>query len=493
MTLTEQYLQEVDRVIEGGPFKDNWGSLSDFMTPEWFKEAKFGIFIHWGVYAVPAFGDEWYPRRMYLTETPEYEHHIKTYGPHKEFGYKDFIPMFRGEKFDAYEWSDLFRRSGARYVAPVAEHHDGFQMYDSDLSTWNAVQMGPHVDYLKEMKKAVEGEGMTFCASSHRAEHYWFFSGGRTFDSGIRDLGYDELYGHNHWLFTQDDQDAFTHIIDAEGPTVDFLEDWLVRTCEIVDKYQPKIIYFDWWIMNLSFKPYLKKFAAYYYNRAAQWGVQVTICYKHDAFALGTAIYDIERGQAADIRTLPWQTDTAIGLKSWGYTEDNVYKKPRDIICNLVDVVSKNGNLMLNVGPKADGTIGDEDKEVLEAIGDWMADNGEGIYGTSPWHIFGEGPTRAKEGYFNDGDLVPYSREDIRFTYKKGVLYAFVMAWPEDGTIVITSLSSDSKFFKSKIVSVRCLGQSQYCPFVRTDKGLEVQGFPTSVKEGVACFEIRMD
>lgn len=253
------------------------------------------------------------------------------------------------------------------------------KVYDSDLSTWNAVQMGPHLDYLGEMKKSVENKDMVFCTSSHRAEHYWFFSGGRTFDSGIRDIGNEEPYGHNKWLFDQKDQDAFTHIIDSEGPSEDFLDDWLVRTCEIVDKYQPKIMYFDWWIMNLAFKPYLKKFAAYYYNRGREWDNEVAICYKHDAFALGTGIYDIERGQTAEISHLPWQTDTAIGLKSWGYTQDNQYKSPEIILNNLVDVVSKNGNLMLNVGPKADGSIGAEDTAVLKAIGEWLivSDNGQ--------------------------------------------------------------------------------------------------------------------
>jgi alpha-L-fucosidase len=219
--------------LPDGPYEPTWESLTKYQVPEWYLNAKFGIFIHWGVYAVPGFGNEWYPRQMYREETEEYKHHVATYGPQKEFGYKDFIPQFTADKFDPAHWADLFRRAGARYVMPVAEHHDGFQMYDSALSNWNAVKMGPKRDLIGDLATAVRSKGMIFCASSHRAEHWWFFDGGRKFDSDVTDDP-KSLYAPARPEATQPDEA--------------FLDDWLARTCELVDKYRPQVVWFDWWI-----------------------------------------------------------------------------------------------------------------------------------------------------------------------------------------------------------------------------------------------------
>ncbi len=258
MSKLETYLKKIDQVIEEGAFKDNWASLSEVAEPTWYKQAKFGIFIHWGVYSVPAFGNEWYPRHMYDVGSKAYEHHIKTYGQHKDFGYSDFVPMFKAEKFDPKAWVALFKASGAKYVMPVAEHHDGFQMYDSDLSEWCAAKKGPKRDVLGELKKEIEANDMVFTASSHRAENYWFMSGCRDFDSGLQDMAYQEPYGYAHKLFDAKGV-GNTHDIYSEGPSEAHLQDWLVRTCELVDKYQPKVVWLDWWIHNVAFKPYLKK------------------------------------------------------------------------------------------------------------------------------------------------------------------------------------------------------------------------------------------
>jgi alpha-L-fucosidase len=383
-----RHLRSIQDVIAVGPFAPSWGSLETSSIPTWYQDAKFGIFIHWGVYAVPAFGNEWYPRNMYQPESPEFKHHVERYGPQDKFGYKDFIPLFKAREFDATAWARLFKKSGARFVVPVAEHHDGFQMYNSALSKWNAAKMGPKKDIVGLLAKAIRKEGLVLGLSSHRIEHFWFFNGGRRCASDVLDPKFADLYGPAS--------------LDHTPPTTPFMEDWLARCCELVDKYQPQLFWFDWWIEQPVMKPFLRQFAAYYYNRAAQWGQGVAINYKNDAYTPRSAVLDLERGQLADIRPLFWQNDTSVAKNSWGYTEGNDYKTAASLIGDLVDVVSKNGALLLNIGPRADGTIPREDQDLLLEIGKWLSVNGDAIYGTRPWKVFGEGPTQVTEGAFTD-------------------------------------------------------------------------------------------
>lgn len=312
--------------------------------------------------------------------------------------------MFRGENFDADKWVSIFKDSGARFVMPVCEHHDGFAMYKTQFNRWNSTEMGPCRDVAGEIKAACEKQGMTFCASSHRAEHYFFMNMGRTFDSDVNDERYADFYGPAVYTREFDGEQMSKTTADtySTGPDKEWLDDWLVRTCELIDNYRPKILYFDWWIHNHAFKPYLKKLAAYYYNRADEWGEEVTINYKHEAFPPTVATFDVERGALTDISPIPWQTDTAIGKYSWGYRKDNEYKSARKIICDLIDIVSKNGMLLLNVGPRSDGTFTDEEVAVLKEIGEWMKLNGDGIYATTFWKTFGEGRVNNKGGFFKD-------------------------------------------------------------------------------------------
>lgn len=486
----QEYLRKIEEVIANGPYKDTWESLSKYRVPDWYQKTKFGIFIHWGVFSVPAFGNEWYPRNMYIKGSPEFEHHVKTYGPQKEFGYKNFIPMFAAPKFEPQKWADLFEEAGAEYVVPVAEHHDGFQMYKSELSHWNAWEMGPKRDVLGEVLKACESKGMTRGASSHRIEHWFFLGHGKEFDSDIKEpLERGDLY----WPSMPE---AEHHDIESTPtPTDEFLSDWLVRTCEIIDQYRPKILYFDWWIQHRSAKPYVKKLAAYYYNRAAEWGMEVVINYKHDAFLFGTAVPDVERGQFADVKPYVWQTDTAIALNSWGYTENNDYRGARELICDLVDIVSKNGRLLLNVGPKADGTISEEETGILREIGKWLKVNGKAIYGTSVWRTYGEGPTKIVEGQFSDGIKKNFTSQDFRFTTGEGLLYVTALGSSEDGCYDIVSLgiqdASRQANFAGIIQDVQVLGCEEKPVWKRDEKGLHIQtGFRS---EYPIVFQITID
>jgi len=449
-------LQSVDAVNAAGPFRADWESLKTYQVPQWYQDAKFGIFIHWGVYSVPAFGSEWYPRLMYIPGSPEYKHHLETYSTQDKFGYKDFIPKFKAENYDPAAWAKLFKESGAKYVVPVFEHHDGFQMYDSALSDWTAVKMGPHRDLWGDLAKAVRAEGLHLGASSHRVEHDFFMGVGRQIRSDVNDPQNASLYGPAHnWLQNPGGTplgNDFTYVSPA------WTHDWLARSAEIVEKYHPDLLYFDWWIGQPSVRTDLARFAAFYYNTSSKNGGTVgVINYKDWAMQPQSAVLDIERGQLGEIRQEKWQTDTSISNRSWGYIENDNFKSPQSIVQLLADVVSKNGNLLLNVGPKSDGTIPEQAQSILREIGAWLKTNGDGIYGTKPWRIYGEGPTKPAAGSFHEGD-VPYTAQDFRFTTKGGVLYAIEMV-PPKGEVVIQALSADTAG-QEKVESVSQLGSS---------------------------------
>ena len=447
--------------IPQGPFEPTWESLQNYTVPDWYVDGKFGIFIHWGVYSVPGFGNEWYPRSMYLPGTSEFEHHVATYGPQTEFGYKDFIPLFTAENYDADQWAHLFRQAGAQFVVPVAEHHDGFPLYDSDLTDWCAAKMGPRRDLIGELATAVRKQWLVFGVSSHRAEHWWFMDGGRQFDSDVQDPRFADFYGPAQ--------------PQTVPPNQEFLDDWLARTCELVDKYQPQLVWFDWWIEQPIFEPYRRKFAAYYYNRGAEWGRGVAINYKHQAFLPGTAVYDVERGQLDDISPLFWQADTAVAKNSWGYVHNPDYKTAETLIGDLVDIVSKNGALLMNIGPRPDGAIPAEDQQILRDTGKWLGLNGEAIYGSRPWKVFGEGPTKVVAGGFTDTQRSAFCPQDIRFTTQGKVLYATVLAWPANSEITIQSLSTNLRLYPGEVEQVQMLGFEEPLKWSRGKNGLKVK------------------
>ena len=464
-------LKEVDDFDHQGPFRPDWESLQKYEVPEWYKDAKFGIFIHWGVYSVPAFSNEWYPRNMYEPGFEAYKHHTATYGPQDKFGYKDFVPMFKAEHFDPAAWAELFKKAGAKYVVPVAEHHDGFAMYDSGLSDWTAAKMGPHRDVIGELGKAVRAEGLHFGVSSHRVEHDFFMGVGRKIQSDVNDPQYAAFYGPAQigvikWGTPVGND--FTYASPA------WTNDWLARSAELVQKYHPDIVYFDWWIGQTSIRPNLTRFAAFYYNSSLKHGDHVgVINYKDYAMQEHAAVLDLERGQLGDIRPLYWQTDTSVSNKSWGYIKDDTFKSPEFVVHQLIDIVSKNGNLLLNFGPRSDGTIPEEVQQVLLSVGAWLSVNGEAIYGTRPWRIYGEGPTKVAAGSFHDTDTANYTAEDFRFTAKGDVLFAIGLAWPASGEAVIRSLATTAG--SEAVQAVSLLGSDRKLQFEQRADGLHVQ------------------
>jgi alpha-L-fucosidase len=468
-------------------FHATWDSLAQYRAPDWFHDAKFGIFLHWGVYSVPAFGNEWYSRNMYVPGNSAYQHHIATYGPQTTFGYKDFIPMFRAEHFDPAGWVDLFVRAGARYVVPVAEHCDGFAMYASDMTPWNAAAMGPHRDVVGELATATHARGLRFGVSSHTAEHWWWYGNGRTFASDVRDETplTAKLYGPAAPMnlpgpdgATDDSKEPDpSHLELWLPPDQPWLDNWLARSSELVDKYHPDFFYFDWWIGQPAYKPALREFAAYYYDSSAKRHQEPVLTYKQESMPANAATLDIERGKLDTLRLLPWQTDTSISVHSWGYVEHDEYRTAKSLIHQLVDTVAKNGNLLLNVGPKSDGTIPDEARAVLLQMGAWLKINGEAIYGSRPFTVFGEGPTKApKNSTEKNSDIQTYTAQDIRFTTSQDgtILYATALGWPFTNSLIVHTLFRSNPYLPAPVCSVELIGSPGAVRFEQRPDGLHL-------------------
>ena len=320
-------------------YEANWESLSQYECPEWFRDAKLGIYTHWGPYSVPSWENEWYPRLMYINEPTDkesfYTYHKKTWGDVSEFGYKDFIPLFTAEKFNADEWAELFKKSGAKFAGPVAQHHDGFVMWNSDLTTWDAMDMGPHRDILKELSEAVRARDMKFVTSFHHAYNWKYYE--PSYELEKTDTK-DPLYTGVNKIYPP------VHEPGAPA-SQEFLEMWLAKIKEVIDKYQPDYLWFDFCWGEPEFEPYKKDFLEYYYNKAQEWGKDVVVTYKNNNLPPGVAILDLERGKLDTLSKEPWITDTSVDLKSWCYISDPDYKTVNSLIDDFIDIVSKNGNL----------------------------------------------------------------------------------------------------------------------------------------------------
>ncbi|MFX0099118.1 MAG: alpha-L-fucosidase, partial [Candidatus Hodarchaeota archaeon] len=326
-------------------YEETWNSLKRHRAPEWLDDAKYGIYFHWGVYSVPAFGNEWYPNRMYSIGDI-YEHHAKTYGEPDEFGYKDFIPDFTAEHFDADEWAKLFKDAGASFAGPVAEHHDGFSMWASKVNPWNAAAMGPKRDIVGELEKAIRKQDMKFICTFHHAQNWYHYYHSEGLDTS--DPKYEKLYGKPHPAVNNEGPSGYTH----DRPDKEFLEFWFAKWKEVIDNYLPDLIWFDFGLKWIHDK-YKRKMVAYYYNKAEEVGKEVEIFYKDHNLPPGVGVLDYERGRSDKLTHYKWITDTTIGWKSWSYVEGEEFKPASTLVHNFIDRISKNGYLLLNFGPKA--------------------------------------------------------------------------------------------------------------------------------------------
>ncbi len=418
-------LSHVDEVIASGPYSADWESLEAHdAVPEWFRDAKFGIYFHWGPYSVPEYQTEWYPRHMHDKKgggSRVYKHHVENYGEPDQFGYDRFVPFFTAEKFDATEWAALFAKAGARFAGPVAEHHDGFSMWASKVTPWNAGARGPKRDIAGELAAAIRERGMRFVTTFHHARNSLWKKDGQ----------WTGHYSHVKTYFPRALDDPDRAFLYGYMPRERFLDLWLAKLVEVIDNYRPDLIWFDSWLDEIP-ESYRTRYLAYYLNRANQWGADVVTTFKQDDLPREIGVVDYEKGRAQKRTDFCWLTDDTISKGSWSYTRDLRIKSCDMVLDTFIDIVSKNGCLLLNISPKADGTIPEVQKKVLLGMGEWLKVNGEAIYNTRPWLIHGEGPTRlGRGGHFVK--LFDYGADDIRYTRSKDgkVLYAICLGWPE--------------------------------------------------------------
>lgn len=461
--------------------------------PDWFQDAKLGIYFHWGVYSVPAFGNEWYPSRMHYEDDIVYAHHLENYGHPSEFGYHDFVPMFKAEKFDAEEWVALFIKAGARFAGPVAEHHDGYSMWDSEITPWNVADTGPHRDILGELEAAIRAQDMRLITTFHHGRNL------QRFDS-IPPEGRRHGYRNSHYPYfvgmPPRSNDEKLKYLYGNIPEEQWLEEvWLGKLTEVIDKYQPDIMWFDSWLDQIP-ESYRAKFAAYYLNEADKWGKEVVIIRKQDDLPLEFSLNDLEKSRMNKMGEQSWMTDETISYGSWCYTEGLRIKPTKDIIHVLADIVSKNGVLLLNVSPKADGTIPEDQKEVLLGLGKWLDVNGEAIYGTRPWITFGEGPTKEPEGHFSnhqDFEKLVYTNKDIRYTSKGNNIYATIFGWPDGGSVLLESFAKNNLAGDLEIKEIKLLGYDGQISWEMTGDGLLINLPPAKTDEMAIVFELNTE
>jgi len=495
-----------------GPFQPTWSSLEKFRTPEWFRDAKFGIWAHWGPQCQAESGD-WYARHMYIEGHRQYNIHLKKYGHPSRFGFKDVINEWKAESWNPDALVALYKKAGAKYFIALANHHDNLDLYDSKYQpAWNSLKVGPKKDLVGGWVKAAKNQGLHFGVSVHAA-HTWSWMetaqradkqgayAGIPYDGKLSKKdgkgtwweGFDpqDLYAQNHPLSENSYDNGMIHRQWGWGngvcpPTSAYCEKFYNRTVDLIDKYDPDLVYFDdtalplWPVSDAGLR-----IAAHFYNRSLKTrkSLEVVINGKIlDEQQRKCMVWDIERGQSNNIEPLPWQTDTCIG--DWHYDreifERKGYKSSKMVIQMLVDIVSKNGNLLLNIPVRGNGTIDEEEQQIVEEIGEWMSANGESIYGTRPWKVFGEGPALenvaplSAQG-FNEGKGRPYTDKDIRFVSKGDTLYATVMEWPENGRVMIKALATGSAHYPGTISRVSLPGNSSPLKFSRSSNGLEVE------------------
>lgn len=463
--------------IERGPFEGTRASLSKYEVPEWFRDAKFGIWAHWGPQSAIEYGD-WYARNMYMQGSEQNLYHCEHYGHPSKFGYKDTIPLWKAEDFDPAYLMGLYKKAGAKYFMSMAVHHDNFDMWNSTFQPWNAAKQGPKKDLLGMWAKAARDAGLRFAASDHLWITYKWFSVNHGHDETGPYAGvpYDGADPANASLYVDSDQVWGKGLDwDETGIPLWWKRHWYMRIKDLIDKYQPDLLYTDG---PLPFEEYGLSLVAHHYNLSARkTGGKTEAVYtskRLEDAEEGVVVLDVERGIVNDIWPRPWQTDTCIG--DWHYQRGKQYKTPKTIIDMLADIVSRNGNLMLNFPLPARGMLDLEEMNVLEEITKWMSVNSSAIHGSRPWKIYGESPVAegdAKSVSFNEEKRKDLTAADVRFTTKGDTLYAFVMGWP-DYQAVIKPLAANTALRVGKIQNVELLGYDGKLDWSQDNKGLKV-------------------
>ena len=473
-------------------FEPTWESLKQYQVPKWFSDAKFGIWAHWGPQCVPETGD-WYARNMYIEGSPQYEYHVQHYGHPSKVGYKDIVVEWKAEKFDAASLIRGYRKAGAKYFVSMGIHHDNFDLWNSKHHRWNAVQMGPKKDIVGLWQKAARQAGLRFGVTEHLERSWSWFNVNKGHDTkgplaGVPYDGNDPKYADFYFPPHADNNRAF-----PVDPPDAWKQQWLRRITDLVDSYQPDLLYTDG---GMPFGEVGRGLAAHFYNQSMQrnrgsleavYAVKNVPDGQHGEFQEGTCVLDLERGVVDAIRSQPWQTDTCIG--NWYYKRDMQYKTAQTVVHMLVDIVSKNGNLLLNFPLLPDGTLDAQEEKVLAGITAWMAVNGEALYESRPWKIFSEGPTRTEGGMFSERNFTAYTPDDVRFTQKGKDLYAWVMGW-RAGDFAIQALGLGSPQQPGKVARVEMLGVKTPLKFSQTDAALTVT-FPPQ-KPGEIAYGLRV-
>jgi alpha-L-fucosidase len=481
--------------IAAGPFQPTWESLSShYQTPDWFRDAKFGIWAHWGPQCQPEHGD-WYARSMYIQGSPDYKSHLLEYGHPSTNGFKDVIHVWKAANFDPDKLLAFYKKNGAKYFMALAVHHDNFDLFNSKYQPWNSVAIGPQKDLIGGWAAAARKNGLRFAVSVHagRAWSWYEVAQGADTNGSLAGVPYDgkltKAEGKGQWWDGLDPQDLYAqnHPIGAKMDAA-YCQKFFLRTKQLWDDYKPDMIYFDDSVMPIrqGGEEYGLNLYAHFYNSSIQWhgrNEAVVNAKGLNPMQRKALVYDIERGKASEILPQPWQTDTCIG--SWHYDQAifqrHGYKSAASVVRMLADIVSKNGNLMLSVPLQRDGQPDADEMKIVSDIGSWLKVNGDAIYVTRPWKIYGEGPSTGivetnRFGGVKDVGTRPFTAEDIRFTQSKDgkTLYAIVLALPADGQVTIKSLASNSAQWPDAIGRVKLLGVSGKLKFTRDEAGLHV-------------------
>jgi len=457
--------------IATGKFSADPDSLKAYQAPDWFRDAKFGIWAHWGPQAVPRQGD-WYARFMYVPGHPHYDHHVRTYGHPSEVGYKDLIPLWKAERFDPDALMARYKAAGAKYFVSMGVHHDNFDLWNSRYHRWNAVLMGPRRDIVGAWKAAASRYGLRFGVSEHLGASYCWWYPNHLYDQfwPKLGLGYDGADPKFADLYHDNRDEPFRNTPESwytRNPQYHRM--WFTRIRDLLDTHQPDLLYSDG---GLPFGETGRSLLAHFYNSTIARTGRLEAVYNCKDSGSGEfdrrwAVQDVERGVLKGINPLPWQTDTSNG--DWFDNENYQYKTPGDVVTMLADIVSKNGNMLLNVVLHADGSLPPESDTLLDELAGWMHANGDAIHGTQPWKVYGEGPTEAAAGMFKE--KTSYTAEDIRFTTKRDTLYAITLGTPS-GKTAITSLATYNPHEQRRIRDIRLLGYPEALGFTQSDRAL---------------------